>query len=289
MIVITAPTGRIGRHLTESLLTAGAPVRVIVRDPSRLTPGVREKAEVVVGSHGDPEVVGKAFAGADAVFWLVPPNPAADSLDRAFLDFTRPACELFRTQDLRVVGVSALGRGVAVNAGLVSASLAMDDLIARTGVRYRALTMPTFMDNLLWQASSIMRDGVWSAMAIPDHKRPLCATKDIADAAARLLLDESWTGRGEVPVLGPEDLSHLEMAEIMSDVLGRPVRFEPVTAEALTAGLRQQGWSETMARGMVDMMAAKNAGLDNAEPRTPESTTPTTFRQWCEENLRPAA
>ncbi|OXM67090.1 MULTISPECIES: NAD(P)H-binding protein [Amycolatopsis] len=289
MIVITAPAGRIGRQLTESLLTAGAPVRVIVRDPSRLAPAVREKAEVVIGSHGDPEVVGKAFAGADAVFWLVPPNPAADSLDRAFLDFTRPACELFRTQDLRVVGVSALGRGVAVNAGLVSASLAMDDLIASTGVPYRALTMPTFMDNVLWQAASITRDGVWSEMAVPGHKRPLCATKDIAGAAARLLLDETWTGRGEVPVLGPEDLSHLEMAGIMSDVLGRPVRFEQVTAEALKAGLRQRGWTEAMAQGMADMMAAKNAGLDNAEPRTPESTTPTTFRQWCEENLRPAA
>jgi hypothetical protein len=33
---------------------------------------------------------------------------------------------------------------------------------------------------------------------------------------------------------------------------------------------------------------AKNEGLDNQEPRTPESTTPTSFRQWCEEELKPA-
>jgi len=33
-----------------------------------------------------------------------------------------------------------------------------------------------------------------------------------------------------------------------------------------------------MAQGMVDMMAAKNAGLDNAELRTPQSTSPTSFR-----------
>ena len=39
---------------------------------------------------------------------------------------------------------------------------------------------------------------------------------------------------------------------------------------------------------MVDMMVAKNEGLDNAEPRTPQSTTPTSFRQWCEEVLKPA-
>jgi len=28
-------------------------------------------------------------------------------------------------------------------------------------------------------------------------------------------------------------------------------------------------------------------GLDTAEPRTPASTTPTSFRQWCEEVLKP--
>lgn len=38
----------------------------------------------------------------------------------------------------------------------------------------------------------------------------------------------------------------------------------------------------------VDMMVAKDQGLDNAEPRTPESTTPTSFCQWCEEVLKPA-
>jgi hypothetical protein len=37
------------------------------------------------------------------------------------------------------------------------------------------------------------------------------------------------------------------------------------------------------------MMVAKDAGLDNLQPRTPEATTPTTtFRRWCEEVLAPA-
>ena len=43
-----------------------------------------------------------------------------------------------------------------------------------------------------------------------------------------------------------------------------------------------------MAQGMVDMMAAKNEGLDNAEPRTAQSTTPTSFREWCDDVLKPA-
>ena len=48
---------------------------------------------------------------------------------------------------------------MAGNAGLVTASLAMDDLIAGTGVSYRALAMPSFMDNLLGQAGRIREAG----------------------------------------------------------------------------------------------------------------------------------
>jgi hypothetical protein len=42
-----------------------------------------------------------------------------------------------------------------------------------------------------------------------------------------------------------------------------------------------------MAQGHADMWNAYGKGLDNAESRTPASTTPTSFRQWCEEVLKP--
>ncbi|MFI7423488.1 NAD(P)H-binding protein [Nonomuraea sp. NPDC049684] len=289
MIVITTPTGRIGRRVLDLVLAAGEPVRVVVRDPDRLPASVRERVEVVPGSHGDARVVEEAFAGADAVFWVVPPNPRAAGLDAAYLDFSRPACEAFvRSGVGRVVGVSALGRGLPLNAGLVTASLAMDDLIAATGVHYRALTLPSFMDNLLDQAAVIRDQGVFFSPIHGDLKAPACATRDIAAAAAGLLLDRGWTGRADVPVLGPEDLSGEDMARIMAEVLGRPVGLRHVPMAAFRARLAEQGWSEAMAQGMADMMEAKNQGLDNAEPRTPQATTPTGFRQWCEEELRPA-
>jgi uncharacterized protein YbjT (DUF2867 family) len=289
MIVITTPTGAIGRQVLQHILDSGKPVRVIVREASRLPSQIRERVEVVQGSHGDAGVVNEAFKGADCVFWLVPPSPKTPSLEAAYLDFTRPACAAIQSHSVkRVVGVSALGRGVAKNAGLVSAALAMDDLIASTGVSYRALTMPSFMDNILRQVEPIKTRGVFFSPISGDLKTPTCATRDIAAAAAKLLLDSSWSGSGSVPVLGPENLSFNDMAQIMSDVLGKPVRFQQISFEAYTANLTQAGMSEAMAQGMVDMMAAKNAGLDNAEPRTPQSTTPTSFRQWCEEVLKPA-
>jgi uncharacterized protein YbjT (DUF2867 family) len=289
MLVITAPTGQIGSQVLENVLGSGEQVRVIVRDPSRLSPQTRERVEVVTGSHADAEVVTKAFAGADAVFWLAPANIRAEVVHESYVDFSRAACAAFLGQGVnRVVGISALGRGWAGNAGFVTASLAMDDAIASTGVAYRALANPSFMDNMLRQVNSIRDEGVFRVSMPGDLKAPTCATRDIATVATRLLLDKHWTGTGEVPVLGPEDLSHNDMARIMTEVLGKPVRFEQTAVEDTKAGMLKNGASEAMAQGMVDMVTAKNNGLDNVEPRTPESSTPTSFRQWCEEVLRPA-
>ena len=291
MIVVTAPTGTIGHQVLENVLNGGAAVRVVLRDPKRLPSHLRERVEIVQGSHGDSSVVTRAFAGADAVFWLVPPDPHAKSVTAAYVDFTRPACEAFKSQGVRrVVGVSALGRGTPLvgNAGLVTASLAMDDLIASSGVSYRALTMPSFMDNILRQVESIKKQGLFFAPLSGDRKFPTCATRDIASAAAKLLLDVSWSGHDHVAVLGPEDLSFNDMAQIMSEVLGKSVNFQQIPGKAFKARLTGFGMSEAMAQGTLDMMLAKNEGLDNAEPRTPTNTTPTSFRQWCEEVLQPA-
>jgi len=265
MIVVTAPTGNIGHQVLArvlaGVLAGDQPVRVIVRDPARLSADVRARVEVIQGSHGDPQVVTRAFDGADALFWLLPGDRQAVSAGEAYVGFTRPAARAIRSQGVkRVVDVSALGRDTkyAGQAGHVTASLDMDDLIAGTGVAFRALAMPSFMDNMGRQTRMIKERGVFSGVTSPYLKAPTVATRDIAAVAARLLLDPTWTGQEEVPVLGPEDLSGNDMAAILSEVLGTPV------------------------------MIAKDQGLDNAEPRTPQSTTPTSFRQWCEEALKPA-
>jgi uncharacterized protein YbjT (DUF2867 family) len=291
MIVITTPTGLIGHQVLENLVDSGEELRVVARDPSHLPAEVRELVEVIEGSHGDAAVVDKAFAGADAVFWLAPPDPRAESVEAAFVGFTRPAAEAFKGHGVkRVVGVSALGRGTpwAAHAGYVTASLAMDDLIASTGVAYRALTNPSFMDNIVRQAESIQNQGIFFSPIAGDRKLPSVATRDIAAAASRLLLDDSWSGVGEVPLLGPEDLSFNDMAEIIAEMLGRKVRFQQTTFEAYKDRFVGFGMSEAMAQGMTDMAWAKNEGLDNAVARTSTNSTPTSFRQWCQQVLRPA-
>src|SRR3712207_2679808 len=114
MLVITTPTGQIGRRVLGSVLDSGEEPRVVVRDAQSLPPGVLDRVDVVHGSHGDPAVVDRAFTGADAVFWLTPPDPRAASVEAAYVGFTRPAAQALKRHGVkRVVGVSALGRGTA--------------------------------------------------------------------------------------------------------------------------------------------------------------------------------
>jgi hypothetical protein len=136
MIVITTPTGEIGRQVLDRILDSGEAARVIARDPSRLPARVHAHAEVVQGSHGDAGAITKALAGADRLFWLVPPPPFSrpGSAEGYYLDFTRPASEAINGSEVRVIGVTTLGHGYQGKAGMLSAALEMDKLIEGTGV-----------------------------------------------------------------------------------------------------------------------------------------------------------
>jgi len=289
MIVVTAPTGAIGSKALAELVARDADVRVVARDPSRLPAGIIDRVDVVSGSHGEESVAKEAFNDADAVLWIVPPDPRASSPRSAYIDFSRPVVELLRgRQDVQVVATSALGRGWPEEAGMSSACHAMDAMFEASGVSYRSLALPSFMDNMLLQVRAIALRGEFSSPMPGDRRAPMCATRDIASVAVEFLLDPTWRGVGTVPVLGPEDLSFTDMARVMSDVLGREVRFKQVPEQLYLQRLVERGMSEPMARGLLDMIVAKGRGLDSREPRTDEATTPTTFVQWCEEELAPA-
>ncbi|MBK4784347.1 MAG: hypothetical protein FT714_08510 [Pantoea sp. Pent] len=116
MIVVTTPTGNIGAHVVQLLLNAGEPLRLIVRDASKLTKAVRESVEIVEGSHGDAAIVDRVFRGADAVFWLCPPTPAPTPA-AATIDFARPGPPLTRCAEPASATSLQLQRLVATRPG----------------------------------------------------------------------------------------------------------------------------------------------------------------------------
>jgi len=287
MIVVTTPTGQVGSQVVARLLAAAVPVRVIVRDAARLGTRVRAGVEVVEGSHGDPAVLDQALAGAAALFWLVPPDPRASSAEAHYLAFARAGAEAVdRNRVGHVVGVSSGGHGWPKPAGLLSAAFAMDAELERSGAAYRALSMPFFMENLLRNLDAAREQGVLSLPYVPDRPLAMVATCDIAETAAALLTDLSWTGQENLPVFGPDRLTPEEIAEVFSEVLERPVVYRQSSHGESASRMAARGASEQTIRDMTEMHDAQNEGLYDADwaAATP---TATDLRTWLKAVVRP--
>ena len=74
----------------------------------------------------------------------------------------------------------------------------------------------------------------------------------------------------------------------MTKVLRTPIRFQRVSYEDDGKQLLGHGASQAMADGLAQLFRAIDAGLYDSEPRTAESTTPTSFEQWCTDTSKPA-
>ncbi len=276
MIVVTTPTGNIGRHVVRHLLDAGEALRLIVRDAARLPQDVRDRVEVIEGSHGDPPVVDRAFREADAVFWLCPPTPSATPA-AATVDFARPAAEAIRRHAVsHVVAVTTLGRDTPwqERAGNATGSIHMVDLMNRTGAAVRGIALPAFMDNALRQVDTI-RLGRMAGPIAPDKKLPHTATRDTGAAAAALLTDRGWSGQRDVPVLGPEELSYADLATIVSEVIGREVRYEHQSYAAYKEAAMARGLTDAFAQGYVDLLVRRRKAWTTwPRVRPPSSARP---------------
>lgn len=289
MIVVTTPTGQIGGQLVRQLLDRDKKVRVIARDVSRLDDTVRERAEIVAGSHDDPAVLDKALPGAEALFWLVPPDPQVPSAEEHYVSFARAGAAAIARHDVgHVVGVSSAGHGWPTPAGVISAAFAMDAELRGSGAAYRALSMPFFMENLLRQLDAIRGQGTFSLTCAGDLPLPTIAARDIAGTAAGLLTDLSWTGQENLPVFGPDRLTPDGMAEVISQELGRPVTYRRTSVDDYAALLRSRGAGDRTVKDVTEAFVAHDHGIYDTDWASAEPAS-TDFRTWCREVLKPAA
>ena len=83
MYVVTGATGNTGRVVANRLLDQGKKVRVIGRNRERLQPFVARGAEAFVADLSDQTAVKQAFAGANAVYAMIPPDVASPGSSRS--------------------------------------------------------------------------------------------------------------------------------------------------------------------------------------------------------------
>jgi uncharacterized protein YbjT (DUF2867 family) len=288
-ILVTTPTGNIGRRIVRELLAPEFCVRVLVRDPARLPEEVRAHLEVVPGSLDDGARLRRALDGVEAMFFCVPPASGQTTDIRAHYErFARVAAAAIRTAGTpRVVTISAVGKGRARNAGPISGLHAMEDILNESGAAIRHLHCGAFMENFLCHSQAIAERGVLS-YPMPGHVAiPMVAATDVADMALRWLVRRDWSGVAGGAVHGPEDLSYNQAAATIERVLERPVRYQEVAANTYVQSLVRHGASTGLAQSLVAMFAELATGITHAEPRTAETTTATKLSDWVREELLP--
>jgi uncharacterized protein YbjT (DUF2867 family) len=286
-IAITAPTGNIGKRLVSLLLEAGADLTLLVRHPDKLEPAVRDRVKVQQGDQLDADFVRRALAGAEALFWLTPGDPQAADLHASYDRFGASVAEAVRENSIaHVVNLSSVGAQLP-HAGPVSGLGQVERHLNTTDAAVVHLRPGYFMENTLMQLEALRHQNSMFAPAPGDIPFPQIATRDIATAAAPLLLKRDWAGKSIHGLHGPEDLTFNQVAGILSEVTGRPIRYVTITPEEARAALLGMGIGAAFAQGYLDMYASLAQPGAVAEPRTPQTTTPTTLREWAQDVLLP--
>ena len=288
-ILVTNPTGRIGRRVLAELLAPEFSVRVIARDPARLPEEIRDQVDIVRGSAEDAVTLRHALEGVEALFWCV----LTESLEETDVEqhYERFACSAWDAirgaRTPRVVTISALGNEAARSSGRFSGLRAMEEILNEAGAAIRHLRCGFFMENLLPQVPSIMESGFFSYSMPGDVPIPLTAAKDIADVALKALVRRDWTGIKSVAVHGPEKLSWNQAAAILEQTLERPVQYAEASAKDYFGTLIEIGASAEYAQSMVEMFSELTQGVMDADASACESKTATTFGAWAQTEMVP--
>ncbi|AKH85847.1 NmrA family transcriptional regulator [Streptomyces sp. CNQ-509] len=285
-IVVTTPTGRVGSRVVRVLLQAGVRPRVLVRDPARLDPATRGLVDVRTGDMTDTAFVREATAGARTVFWVDPTQPTGPDPNAASERTAAGLVDAARAGDVaRVVLLSSIGAELRGGAGHIDALGRIEECLDATGADTLHLRCAYFFSNLLFSLDDLAR-GVLPTQFHPERPMAWVDPRDIGDVAAARLLAGEWKGRVVQAVHGPEDLSFLQVAEILTGVLGRPVRAEAVSDADVRAALGSAG----LPPGAVEAVAGMAAGTRDFTPEQPRdvlTTTPTTLAAWAYAHLRP--
>src|SRR5262245_39936892 len=286
-IVITTPTGNIGKHALQQLLQSGVDVSVIVRQPEKLSDSIRSRVKVHQGSLTDAALMTKAFQGAKAALWVTPPNLTHPDVAAYHGELGAVVARAIKESKIPfVVNVSSAGAHLE-NAGPISGLADIERQMNAVAENITHLRPGFFMENFLQQIEPIKDDGAIYQPLPGDMQYPIIATQDIGAIAARLLLETNWRGRQVRGLHGPADLTFAEATKILSDSIGKPVKYVQITPDQAYQAFLGMGASPGFAKALVEMYQALSKPNAIAESRTPETTTPTTLREWSDEVFRP--
>jgi uncharacterized protein YbjT (DUF2867 family) len=291
MYVVTGATGNTGRVIANRLLDAGKKVRVISRSSEHLKLFVARGAEPFVADLSDSAALAKAFAGAEAVYAMIPPSATSQDYRAEQRRASETIAGALQTAGVKhVVALSSVGADKPSGTGPVAGLHEFENkLNTISGLNVVHLRPGYFMENTLGQAQAIRAIGKVAGPLNGDLKMPFIATQDIGNAAADLLLKLEFTGKQTHELHGQRDLSYNDVAGIIGKAIENPgLQYVQLPAEQIKPVFIQLGMSANIADLILEMSAALNSGHMRAlETRSTQNTTPTSYETFVSEQFLP--
>jgi uncharacterized protein YbjT (DUF2867 family) len=274
--LITGATGEVGSRVTRQLLERGIRPRVLTRSEEKTRRMFGDCVDVYAGDLAEPASTRRAFEGAEAVF-LVNVGPGIPERDKAAAAISKEAGVR------KIVKLSSLGveHGFAMGAWHAKGEAA----IREAGVPFTMVRPTGFMSNLLAWAHSIRTEGVVRS-STGEGRRPFIHSEDIAAVCVEALVNDRHLGEA-VSITGPESLTFGDAAAIISEAIGKPLRWEAITDEEARERYSRVSGSPEETEAHVALwrairegrLAATTDGVERVLGRKPIA-----LRQWALEN-----
>lgn len=156
----------------------------------------------------------------------------------------------------KVVLMTAIGVNLVPSSPMRRAEVELEN----SGLPYNIIRPNWFMQNFstLW-AEGIRAQG---KIMLPagDARVSFIDTRDIAAVASTFLTSDEH-GNGAFDLTGPDAITHLEVAQAISNVTGRSIGYEDVSPDLFREVLIKKGAPEDYANFLLQIMGALRAGF----------------------------
>ena len=258
MIIVTGATGHLGNAIVEHLLKRhpAAQIGVSVRDPGKTGDLAAKGVRVRRGDFGDPVSLDAAFEGATQIL-IISSNAAASGGDP--LAQHRNAIDAaHKAGAKRIVYTSHAGVGASSKFPPMRDHAATETMLRDSGMAWTALR------NGFYAASGIAMtgDAATSGTIRTTQDGPVAWTahSDLAEAAAIILTDEGRFDGPTPPLTGAEALTFDDVAALLTELTGRPVKHKILTDDAMRSAMLARGAPAAAVPTLLGLFAASRDG-----------------------------
>jgi NAD(P)H dehydrogenase (quinone) len=259
MFAVMGITGNVGGAVADTLLLNGKKVRGIVRDAAKAQAWKEKGVELVTADYDDNLI--SAFTGVEGIFAMIPPNMAPDpGFPDSAARIAAMKKAILAAKPPRAVFLSSIGSEKTSGIGLITTTHMLEQELGSTGVPSAFLRAGSFMENILYSIPAARETGMYFAFYQPlEHPFPLIATKDIGRIGAETLL-QTWQGNRVLEISGPTYYSSQDVANALTQTLGRPITGVAVPRETWVDTMAQHGMPADRSANYIEMLDSFNAG-----------------------------